>query len=103
MTAEPISRRHLVQSATALLIGTTIAPKLFGQVNNNFSTNDPEPVYIPPGAGVKGKIARTNIIFKLDKTQTSGNLGSAEMTIPPGQLGALPHYHKKFDEICIVL
>ena len=97
-----LSRRQLIQSATAIMIGTAFAPALLGQIKIN-ELEDHKAVYIPPGAGFKGKISKTDITFKLDKTQTSGNLGSAEMIIPPGQLGAPPHYHHSFDEICIVL
>ena len=103
MTRNKLSRRQLIQSASLLLAGSTLPPAVFGQVKEKHSNDDPEAVYIPPGAGLKGKIARTDITFKLNKTQTAGNLGSAEMIIPPGQLGAPPHYHKGFDEICIVL
>jgi mannose-6-phosphate isomerase-like protein (cupin superfamily) len=97
------SRRQLVQSASLLLAGSMITPSLFGNAKEIDHSDDLKAVYIPPGAGLKGKISRTDITFKLDKTQTGGNLGSAEMIIPPGQLGAPPHYHKGFDEICIVL
>lgn len=103
MEVNKVSRRQLIQSASVLLAGATVAPSLFGQVTKTESSDDRKAVYIPPGAGQKGKISRTDITFKLNKTQTSGNLGSAEMIIPPGQLGAPPHYHKGFDEICIVL
>lgn len=64
---------------------------------------DPKPVFIPPGAGEKGKIAASDVVFKLDKSQTAGNLGSSELILPPGNLGAPPHFHKAFDEVCIVL
>lgn len=103
MASNRFSRRQLIQSASILLAGSAITPSVFGQGKNWVSYDDPKPVFIPPGAGLMGKISRTNITFKLDKTQTAGNLGSAEMIIPPGQLGAPPHYHRGFDEICIVL
>ena len=103
METNTFSRRQLIQSASLLLAGSALPVSLLGQGHNSKSVNEPQPVYIPPGAGRKGKISRTDITFKLDKTQTAGNLGSAEMIIPPGQLGAPPHYHKGFDEICIVL
>lgn len=64
---------------------------------------DPKPVYIPPNGCEKGKIGVTEITFKFRKEQTSGNLGSSEMIVQPGYLGAPPHLHKGFDEICIVL
>lgn len=50
----------------------------------------------------KGKIGNGDIIFKLDKTQTDGHLGITESTLPVGILGAPPHFHKGFSEICRV-
>lgn len=66
-------------------------------------TDNPKPVYIPPNGGERGMIAATEVTFKLNKQQTSGNMGSAEMILQPGYLGAPPHLHKGFDEICFVL
>jgi mannose-6-phosphate isomerase-like protein (cupin superfamily) len=103
MKTATVSRRKLIQSASLLLAGAAIAPSLLAQSQNRTDSGDPMPVLIPPGGGQKGKIGNTDITFKLDSKQTSGNLGSAEMIIPPGQLGAPPHYHKGFDEICMVL
>ncbi len=101
MNNNKLSRRQLIQNAALLALGTTISNSLIAQPGKD--PGEPETVFIPPGAGRKGKIAKSDIVFKLDKTQTSGQLGSYEMTIPPGQLGAPPHFHKSFDEICIVL
>ena len=64
---------------------------------------DPKLVFLPPGAGTKGKMGDSEVVFKLDKSQTSGNLGSSEITIKPGYLGSVPHFHKTFDEVCVVL
>lgn len=75
---------------------------LSGQ-GTHIARDEPKTAFIPPGAGFKGKISKSDITFKLNKTQTSGHFGSVEITIPPGQLGAPPHHHKNFDEICIVL
>lgn len=102
MAKNKFSRRKLIQNASVLALGSTISHTLFGQQTTRIQ-NEVKTVFIPPGGGPKGKIARSDITFKLDKTQTSGHFGSSEMTIPPGQLGAPPHYHKNFDEICIVL
>ena len=60
-------------------------------------------VFIPTGEGKKGKMGDNSIVFKLDKSQTVGNLGSSEITLKPGYLGSIPHFHKTFDEVCIVL
>lgn len=97
-----ITRRSLIQRFTALFVGSAISPALLGQQVRQ-TGEEPKVVFIPPGGGMKGKISASDITFKLDQSQTSGLLGSSEMIIPPGQLGAPPHYHKNFDEICIVL
>ena len=102
MNNKKLSRRNLIQKASTLIAGSIISPSLLGQKINTAS-NVPETVFIPPGGGLKGKISKSDITFKLDKTQTSGHFGSLEITIPSGQLGAPPHYHENFDEICIVL
>lgn len=102
MEHKKLTRRDLIQSASALLMSSAISPTLFGQ-KLKVDDEAPKTIFIPPGGGRKGKIAKSDITFKLDKTQTSGHFGSSEITIPPGQLGAPPHYHKNFDEICIVL
>lgn len=98
-----VSRRKLLQAATTLVVGSVVSPSLLAQKTINLNQDDFKTIYIPPGGGIKGKISRSEITFKLDKEQTDGHFGSSEMIIPPGQLGAPPHYHQTFDEICIVL
>ncbi len=41
--------------------------------------------------------------LKLSRTQTGGGMSFFENTLAPGFLGAPPHFHKTFDEICYVL
>lgn len=101
MEENNISRRKMLRNISYAAVGTAIYPTAW--VQNSSFLEDPKTVFIPPGGGIKGKISRTDITFKLDKIQTSGHLGSSELVIPPGQLGAPPHLHKTFDEICIVL
>jgi mannose-6-phosphate isomerase-like protein (cupin superfamily) len=101
MASSKLSRRKLMKLVSATFAGSLLtSSKVFASPSN---TKDPQPVYIPPNGGEKGKIGVTDIIFKLQKEQTAGNLGSSEMILPPGYLGAPPHLHKGFDEICIVL
>ena len=95
-----------MQLLAATMVGSAINPfNTLSQSNKHKWQNDvgPKPVYIPPGKGKKGKIAVNEIIFKLDKEQTSGNLGAAETTLFPGYMGAVPHRHQGFDEVCRVL
>ena len=90
MKEAEISRRDMLLAAPALVTGLT----------KGFPLSHPakqprhEVVHIPAGQGQKGRIARSDITFKLDKSHTAGNFGSTELTIPPGQLGAPPHVHQ---------
>lgn len=100
-----ISRRHLIQQMAAVTLGTVATP-LMG-VSRSIEKNTPgKPanalIYIAPGKGKKGRVGEMNIVFKLDSLQTSGHIGVWESEIQPGELGAPPHYHITFDEICHV-
>ena len=70
---------------------------------NDFFDEEIDTIHIKKGEGKIGKIGGIDIISKLSKHQTSGNLGCDEATLKPGHLGAPPHLHKTFDEICFVL
>lgn len=59
-------------------------------------------IHIPASSGKHGKIGAGNIAFKLNRQQTAGHVGITESELPVGFLGAPPHYHKTFDEICRV-
>ncbi|MEO5943841.1 MAG: cupin domain-containing protein [Ferruginibacter sp.] len=106
MNDNHVSRRRLMQLLTLTMMGTAFSKLKAGTTSNSIflphKADGPKPIFIPPGAGEKGKIGDNDITFKLDKSQTSGNLGSAETILLPGNLGAPPHHHKTFDEICIV-
>lgn len=102
MDSKKLTRRSLIQNVSTLLAGSAVSPALLGQKAST-TQNEPKTIFIPSGGGLKGKISKSDITFKLDKNQTSGHFGSSEITIPTGQLGAPPHYHKNFDEVCIVL
>ena len=60
-------------------------------------------IHIKKGEGKIAKIGGIDLISKFSKHQTSGHLGCDEATLKPGYLGAPPHLHKTFDEICFVL
>lgn len=102
-----ITRRSLIRRSAALVTATVVSPRLVRAAENfqqqQQPQQEPKVVFIPAGSGKKGRISRTDVEFKLDKSQTSGSFGSLELTIPPGSLGAPPHFHKTFDETCIVL
>lgn len=70
---------------------------------NDFFDEETGTIHIKKGEGKIGKIGGIDLISKLSKHQTSGNLGCDEATLKPGFLGAPPHLHKNFDEICFVL
>ena len=106
MQNNQINRRQVMQLLATTMLGSVAMP-LHGFAHPLKSTardtDEPKPVYIPPGKGKKGTIAVNEITFKLNKGQTSGNLGSAETTLYPGYMGAVPHRHQGFDEVCRVL
>jgi mannose-6-phosphate isomerase-like protein (cupin superfamily) len=58
-------------------------------------------VYISPKDRRHGKFAQ--IAFKMASEDTDGLLGSAELVLEPGTIGAVPHLHRGFDEISRVL
>lgn len=83
-------------AATALAAGEALT-------TGDMQDTPPQPVYLPASGGKRGHIGAGSISFKLNKQQTSGLLGSTETVLPPGLLGAPPHSHKGFDEVCRVL
>jgi mannose-6-phosphate isomerase-like protein (cupin superfamily) len=99
MNSDSLNRRDVMRLLALTMAGTILLP--------NVTLADPKikrkPVFIPVGEGKKGKMGDNSIVFKLDKSQTLGNLGRSEITLKPGYLGSIPHFHKTFDEVCIVL
>jgi len=101
MKTTSLNRRNIIKLITFGSAASLLLPQ---RANAEVSAlnDDIKPVYIPPGEGEKYKIATGEITFKLSKAQTLANLGSSEVILNPGVLGAPPHFHKTFDEICIV-
>ena len=58
-------------------------------------------VYIDPSSRRHGKFSQ--IAFKMTSEDTDGLLGSTELVLEPGTIGAVPHLHRGFDEICRVV
>lgn len=103
---QSINRRFLLQQMTALSLGAAVSPAIAfaGNSVNAFSGDaESSTIYLSPGEGKKGKVGEMEIVFKLEKTQTQGHLGVWESVIQPGELGAIPHYHNQYDEICRVV
>lgn len=98
------NRRKLIQRITALSIGTAFLPRwnFAQQPGTKNDTGESRTVYIPDGAGQKATIGHMDITFKLNREQTCGHMGLWESVIQPGELGAPPHLHKTFDELCHV-
>ncbi len=94
-----------MQLLAVTMAGTTVLKQdAFASIPENQKIHsDGKPIFIPAGSGKHGKIGGGDISFKLNKSQTSNLLGSTESVLLPGTLGAPPHYHKGFDEICRVL
>lgn len=98
-----LERRQLIQMLVTTMAGSAvIAP--FGEASPLTGAPDSRAVFIPPGSGRKGTFGGSaDITFKLEKSQTNGHLGCAELTLQPGRMGAVPHVHHTFDEVCRVL
>lgn len=94
-----INRRQLMQQLALLTVGAAVLPNISFAQN---ITND-RTVYVPDGAGKKASVSTTDIVFKLAKNQTDMHLGVWESVLLPGTLGAPPHIHNTYDEICRVL
>ena len=106
MYSNTLSRRRAMQLLAVTMTGAAVTGQdTFAAITpETESTNgDTKPIFIPAGSGKHGKIGDGDISFKLNKSQTSGLLGSTESVLLPGFLGAPPHFHKGFDEICRVL
>ena len=107
METSTIDRRNILK-CLALAMGAAIVPEyaIAGLGNHNnievSSIDGFQPIHIKSEEGKRGKIGDGDIIFKLDKSQTDGHLAVTEATLPVGILGAPPHFHKGFDEICRV-
>lgn len=95
-----INRRTLMQSLAAVMIGSALPSTVFSFRSG--IQDAPRPVHIPASSGKRGKIGDGDIVFKLSSNQTAGNIGVSESILPVGFLGAPPHSHKNFDEICRV-
>src|ERR1700674_4291914 len=115
MNPHDLERRRVMQMLATTVIGSAVialpawANPLPGEAGGE--SPDPSPdgsgaLFIPAGSGKKGGFGNNSsaeITFKLDKSQTSGHLGCAEVNLQPGRMGAVPHFHQSFDEICRVL
>ena len=99
MISNHLNRREVMRLLTVTMAGSLLLPDL-AEARLKIMH---KPIFIPKGVGMKAKMGDNDIIFKLDKSQTAGKLGSSEITLKPGYLGSIPHFHKTFDEICIVL
>lgn len=93
------SRRTLLHRFCAGMISSLIWPSL----SEAYPTAQDEAIYVPKNSGDKWPIGGNDMTLKLSKIQTNGCLSFFENTLAPGFLGAPPHFHKTFDEICFVL
>lgn len=94
-----------MQLMTLSVLGSLAIPEATYASKNfdDFYDEEIDTIHIKKGEGKVGKIGGIDIISKLSKLQTGGNLGCDEATLKPGFLGAPPHLHKNFDEVCFVL
>ena len=105
MNQNHLSRRKAMQLMSLTVLGSLAIPvsSYSGTNYNDFFDEETGTKKKKKGEGKIGKIGGIDLISKLSKHQTSGNLGCDEATLKPGFLGAPPHLHKNFDEICFVL
>ncbi|MDB6067721.1 MAG: cupin protein [Pedosphaera sp.] len=108
-TLRPVNRRSLIKRlcAMAALGGfdyslQSTEPPVAGKPPVSVPSKRPrQAVYIAPDARRHGKFAQ--IAFKMTSEDTDGLLGSTELVVEPGTIGAVPHLHHGLDEICRVL
>ena len=97
--ATTLKRREVMRLLALTIGGSALLPEFsVGKIPDHSRK-----IFIPAGEGKKAKMGVNDIVFKLDKSQTAGNLGSSEIFLYPGILGSIPHYHNTFDEVCVVL
>ena len=105
MNQSKLSRRKIMQLMSFAVPGSLAIPEKSFSASGytDFFDEGIDTIHIKKGEGKIGKIGGLDFIPKFSKHQTSGHLGCDEATLKPGHLGAPPHLHKTFDEICFVL
>jgi len=89
---------HLLGTGTiGSLISLTTSPAY------SLPNDGAKPIYVSKGNGDKVPVGGNAMTLKLSKMQTGGCLSFFENTLAPGFMGAPPHFHQTFDEICYVL
>ncbi len=99
------SRRKVLQLLSFSMLGSLSFPKFISAKNRHqdYFDESVDAIHIKKGEGKKGHIGGIELISKFSKSQTNSLLGCDEAILKPGHLGAPPHMHKTFDEICYVL
>lgn len=105
MNQSALSRRKAMKLMSLTMLGALALPKniLAEPGSSDCFDETPGAIHIKKGEGKTGKIGGIDLIEKLNKSQTGGHMACDEATLKPGHLGAPPHLHKTFDEICFVL
>ncbi|MDB6017049.1 MAG: cupin protein [Pedosphaera sp.] len=109
LPSESLNRRSLMKWLAAAAasasfggsIGAAEPPSPAQQLPIPTAKPPRQAVYIAPNARRHGKFAQ--IAFKMNSEDTDGLLGSTELVLEPGTIGAVPHLHRGLDEICRVL
>jgi mannose-6-phosphate isomerase-like protein (cupin superfamily) len=95
------TRRKLMHFLGAGTFGSIISPTS-SQASSQLHDGG-KPIYVSKENGEKIPIGGNTMTLKLSNAQTGGCLSFLENRLAPGFLGAPPHFHKTFDEICYVL
>lgn len=95
------NRRELMHLLGAGTFGSFLSPPI---VQASAPPDDGfKSIYVSKDNGEKIPIGGNAMTLKLSTAQTGGCLSFFENRLTPGFLGAPPHFHKTFDEICYVL
>jgi mannose-6-phosphate isomerase-like protein (cupin superfamily) len=104
MNQSKLSRRKIMQLMSFTVLGSLAIPEKSFSTSGytDYFDEEIDTIHIKNGVGKIGKIGGLDFIPKFSKHQTSGHLTCDEAKLKPGHLGAPPHLHKTFDEICFV-
>ncbi len=94
-----------MQLLSLTMAGAVIMPKKLQAATDvlDYFDEPAKAVHIKKGEGTRGTIGGIDFLTKLHRSQTQGHLASSEATLKPGFMGAPPHMHTTFDEVCFVL
>ena len=99
------SRPKAIQLLSFTLMGSLSVSKIASAENEHpdYFDDPVDTIHIKKGEGKRGNIGGIEFISNLNKSKTNSHLACDDASLKQGHLGAPPHMHKTFDEICYVL